>query len=50
MFGYAAVSAAMISKIPIYHIFMEELAELTEELIDKILRHSITKVSHIRIF
>ena len=40
----AAVSAAMIARIPIAHIHG---GELTEGIIDEAIRHSITKMSHI---
>ena len=41
---YSAVSAAMISRIPIAHLHG---GEATEGLIDESIRHSITKMSHI---
>jgi GDP/UDP-N,N'-diacetylbacillosamine 2-epimerase (hydrolysing) len=41
---FAAVSAAMVSRIPVAHIHG---GELTEGLIDEPIRHSITKMSHI---
>ncbi|MCB0802633.1 MAG: UDP-N-acetylglucosamine 2-epimerase (hydrolyzing), partial [Flavobacteriales bacterium] len=41
---YAAVTAAMISRIPIAHI---SGGEATEGLIDEPIRHSITKMSHL---
>ena len=40
----AAVSAAMIARIPIAHIHG---GELTEGVIDEAIRHSITKMSHL---
>ena len=41
---FSAVSAAMISKIPIAHLHG---GEATEGLIDESIRHSITKMSHL---
>lgn len=41
---FSAVSAAMISRIPIAHIHG---GEATEGLIDESIRHSITKMSHL---
>lgn len=41
---FSAVSAAMISRIPIAHIHG---GESTEGLIDEAIRHSITKMSHL---
>ncbi|NQY21385.1 MAG: UDP-N-acetylglucosamine 2-epimerase (hydrolyzing) [Campylobacteraceae bacterium] len=41
---FSAVSAAMISRIPICHLHG---GEATEGLIDESIRHSITKMSHI---
>lgn len=41
---FAAVSSAMISRIPVAHIHG---GEATEGLIDEAIRHSITKMSHI---
>lgn len=41
---FSAVSAAMISRIPIAHL---NGGELTEGLIDEAIRHSITKMSHL---
>lgn len=41
---FAAVTAAMIAKLPIAHLHG---GELTEGLIDEPIRHSITKMSHL---
>lgn len=41
---FSAVSAAMVSKIPVAHI---SGGEATEGLIDEPIRHSITKMSHL---
>ena len=42
--GLAAISAAMVSRIPIAHIHG---GELTEGAFDEAIRHSITKMSHL---
>ena len=41
---FSAVSAALVAKIPVCHLYG---GELTEGLIDETIRHSITKMSHI---
>jgi len=41
---YAAVSAAMIARIPVAHLHG---GEATEGLIDEAIRHSLTKMSHL---
>ena len=41
---FAAVSAAMISRIPVAHLHG---GEATEGLVDEAIRHSITKMSHL---
>ena len=40
--SFAVSQAAMIARIPIAHIHRE----ITEGLIDEVIRHSITKMSH----
>jgi GDP/UDP-N,N'-diacetylbacillosamine 2-epimerase (hydrolysing) len=41
---FSAVSAALVARIPVCHLYG---GELTEGLIDEAIRHSITKMSHI---